>query len=132
VVQEEEEEEPYSPWALEWDDQHPDNLQQEPPIDVMYCGFCLITPSLLFQWQEDIERSEALMYPEETNRAKRCIFYCRMMRELYGHIGKGVHKPLPHCFVQGARELYPNSKAEGVYTRFKRGPDSDGGGSSII
>jgi hypothetical protein len=52
----------------------------------MYWQFCLITPCLFLQWQEDIERLEALLYPEETNRAKQYIFYCRM----YGHLGKGV------------------------------------------
>ena len=127
----EEEEIPYSPPALEWDEQDPDDVQQEPPVDAMYCGFCLITPCLFIQWQEDILRSEAYRDPGETNRAKRFIFYLMISRELFGHLGKGVRKPLPRCFVQGARELYPTSEAEGVYTGFKRGPGGDGGGSSI-
>jgi hypothetical protein len=132
VLQEEEEEEPYSPPALKREERHPNNNQQQPPVDAMYCGFCLITPCLFLQWQKDIERSEAHMDPEETNRLKRFNFYRRMRRELYGHLGKGVCKPLPHCFVQEARELYPNNKAEDVYTGLKRGPGGDGGGSSII
>ena len=127
----EEEEIPYSPPALEWDEQDPDDVQQEPPVDAMYCGFCLITPCLFIQWQEDILRSEAYRDPGETNRAKRFIFYRMISRELFGHLGKGVRKPLPRCFVQGARELYPTSEAEGVYTGFKRGPGGDGGVSSI-
>jgi hypothetical protein len=131
VVQKEEEE-PYYPPVLEWDNQHPDDIQQEPPVDHMYCQLCLITPCLFLQWQEDIERLEALLYPEETNRAKRYIFYRRMTRELYGHLGKGIQKPFPCCFVQGARDLYPNGEAEGVYTRIKCGPGGDGGGSFII
>jgi hypothetical protein len=118
---------------LEWDDQHPDGVQQEPHVDYMYCQFCLISPYLFLQWQEDIESSEALLYPEERNRAKQFIFYRRMTRELYGHLGKGIRKPLPPCFVQWARDLYPNGEAEeGVYTGFKHGPGGDGGGSFNI
>jgi hypothetical protein len=57
MVQEEEEkqhkEEPsYYPPALEWDEQHPSDVQQEPPVDAMYCQYCLITPCLFIQWQE--------------------------------------------------------------------------------
>ncbi len=114
------------PTSPEWDDQDPDDVQQEPPVDPMYCQFCLITPCLFLQWQEEVERDEALMYPAETNKAKRFIFYRRMTRRLYGHLGKGIHKPLPHCFVQGARDLYPNGEAEGVYTGFKQGRDGNG------
>jgi class 3 adenylate cyclase len=126
-----EEEEPYNPPAPEWDEQDPDNIEQEPPVDPLYCQFCLYTPCLFLQWQEDIEQAERLMYPDKTNRAKRFIFYRRMTRELYGHLGKGVRKPLPRCFVQGARDLYPNGEAEDVYTGFKRGPGGDGDESSI-
>jgi hypothetical protein len=118
--------------ALEWDEQHPDNVQQEPPVDVMYCQYCLITPCLFLQWQEEIERTDALLYPEQNNSAKRFMFYRIMTKELYGHLGKGIRKPLPCCFVQGARDLYPNDEAEGTYTGFKPGPSGDGDGSIII
>jgi hypothetical protein len=48
VVQEEKEEEEksYSPPALKWHEQHPNHVQQELPVDAMYCGFCLVTPCL--------------------------------------------------------------------------------------
>jgi hypothetical protein len=58
------------------------------------------------------------MYPEETNRAKRYHMYRRMSQELHGHLGKGTRKPLPGCFVQGLRDLYPEGEALG-YTGFK-------------
>jgi hypothetical protein len=95
MVQEEEEkehkEEPsYYPPALEWYEQHPGDVQQEPPVDVMYCQYCLIIPCLYVKPQKEIERTDALLYPEHNNRAKRLMFYHRMTRELYGHIGKGV------------------------------------------
>jgi hypothetical protein len=50
-----------------------DDVQQEPPVDAIYCGFCLITPCLFLQWQDDIEGSEPHMDPEETNRAKQVV-----------------------------------------------------------
>jgi hypothetical protein len=120
------------PTSPKWDDQDPDDVQQEPPPDAMFCGFCLITPCLMIQWQEDILRSEAHMDPGETNRVKRFNFYRTMTRELYGHLGKGVRKPLPTCFVQGARDLYPNGEAEGAYTGFKRARDGNGDGTDIV
>jgi hypothetical protein len=84
----------------------------------MYCQYCLITPCLFIQWQEEIERTDAQLYPEENKRAKRFRFYRRMTRELYGHLGKGVQKPLPRCFVQGARDLY-------ILTTRQRAPTPD-------
>jgi hypothetical protein len=131
VMTDDEEEEPYSPPALEWDEQDPNEVQQEPPVDPLYCRFCLSTPCLFLQWQEEMEQSERLMYPYKTNRAKRLIFYQRVPRELNGHLGRGARKPLPHCFVQGARDLYPNGVADDVYTGFKRGPGGAGDESSI-
>jgi hypothetical protein len=137
-VEEEEKDQPeeqpsYYPLVLEWDEQGPDDVQQEPPVDVMYCGYCLITPCLFIQWQEEIERTDALLDPGENNRARRFRFYGNMTRELYGHLGKGIQKPLPCCFVQGARDFYPNDEAEGTYyTGFKPGPNGDGNGSNII
>jgi hypothetical protein len=77
------------PTSPKWDDQDPDNVQHEPPVDAMFCGFCLITPCLFMQ--EDILRSEAHMDPGKTNRVKQFNFYQTMTRELYGHLGKGVH-----------------------------------------
>jgi hypothetical protein len=51
-----EEEDPYGdknyPTAPKWDDQDPDNVQQEPPMDQTYCSFCLRTPCLFLQWQD--------------------------------------------------------------------------------
>jgi hypothetical protein len=91
----------YYPPALEWDEQDPDNIQQEPPVDAMYCaGYCLITPCLFIQWQEEIERTDALLDPGENNRVRWFRFYRNMTREIYGHLGKGIGKPLPGCFVQ--------------------------------
>jgi hypothetical protein len=98
----------------------------------MYCGYCFITPCLFIQWQEEIERTEALLDTGENNRVRRFRFYRNMTRELYGHLGKGVQKPLPRCFVQGARNLYPNNTAEGTYTGFKPVLSGDGNGSNII
>jgi hypothetical protein len=121
------------PKSPKWDDQDPDDVQQEPPPDAMFCGFCLITPCLMIQWQEDIERTDAALYdPGENNRVRRFRFYRNMTRELYGHLGKGVRKPLPPCFVQGARDLYPNDEAEGTYTGFKRTREGNGDGSSAV
>jgi hypothetical protein len=57
------------PLVPEWDD--PNDIQQEPPVDPTYCRICLHTPCCLFlQWQDKLETSVNIMYPEETNRAK--------------------------------------------------------------
>jgi hypothetical protein len=137
-VEEEEKNQPeeqpsYYPPPLEWDEQDPDDVQQEPPVDAFFCGYCLITPCLMIQWQEDIERTDAALYdPGENNRVRRFRFYRNMTRELYGHLGKGVRKPLPRCFVQGARDFYPNDEPEGTYTGFKPAPSGNGNGPNII
>jgi hypothetical protein len=118
--------------APEWDDQDPEDVQQEPPVDPTYCRFCLRTPCLFLQWQDELERCVEIMYPEEMNRAKkRYHMYRRMSRELHGHLGEGTHKALPGCFVQGLRDLYPEGKAMG-YTGFKHAGDGNGDGSVII
>jgi hypothetical protein len=66
VVQKEEtdtveEEGPYYPPALEWDNQHPNDVQQEPPVAPTYCHFCLCTPCLFLQWQEELERYKEIL-----------------------------------------------------------------------
>jgi hypothetical protein len=119
------------PTAPEWDDQDPDDVQQEPPIDSTYCHICLQTHCLFLQWQEDLEASVEIMYPEETNRAKRYHMYRRMSRELNGHLGKGNRKPLPGCFTQGLRDLYPEGEGKKC-TGFKHPRDDGNGDGSII
>jgi hypothetical protein len=77
------------PPAPEWDDQDPDNVPQEPPVNRTYCRFCLRMPCLFLQWQDELKRCVEIMHPEETNRAKRYHMYHRMLREFNGHLGKG-------------------------------------------
>jgi hypothetical protein len=110
-----EEDPPPSP---EWDDQDADDVPQEPPVDPTYCRFCLHTPCLFLQWQDELERCVEIMHPDESNKAKRYHMYRRMTREFNGHLGKGSRKPLPDCFVQGLRDLYPE-REQLDYTGFK-------------
>jgi hypothetical protein len=105
------------PTSPKWDDQDPDDVQQEPPPDAMFCGFCLITPCLMIQWQEDILRSEAHMDPGKTNRVKRFNFYQTMTRELYAISARAFVSP---CLPASCKE-------QGTCTRMARlrGPTLD-------
>jgi hypothetical protein len=104
----------------QWDDRPDEDLPQEPPVDPLYCKFCTKTPCVFLEWQEEIERIVEVMYPLEPNKTKRYHMYRRMSRELHGPLGRGCRKPLPHCFVHGFRDLYPDEK----YTGFRDGPSS--------
>jgi hypothetical protein len=112
------------PAPVEWDDRPNEDLPQEPPVDPMYCRLCLKTPCVFLQYQDELERVVEIMYPEESNRTKRYHMYRRMSRELHGPLGKGRRKPLPKCFVQGFRDLYPDEADN--YTGF-RGDHNDEG-----
>ena len=112
------------PPAPEWDDQSESDLPQEHPVHPLYCRFCLKTPCVFLQYQDELERVVEIMYPEETNKVKRYHMYRRMSRELHGPLGKGCRKPLPKCFVQGFRELYPDE--DGKYTGFHYVGNDDG------
>ena len=107
------------PAAPEWDDRPAEDLPQEPPVDLFYCAHCLKTPCVFLQYQDEMERVVEIMCPEETNKVKRYHMYRRMSRELHGPLGKGCCKPLPKCFVQGFRDLYPDE--EDKYTGFRYG-----------
>jgi hypothetical protein len=115
----------------EWDDRPDADLPQQPPVDKMYCGFCLQTPCCFLQYQEELERSVEVLCPAgSTNKAKRYHMYRWLSRELNGHLGKDCRKPLPECFVQGLRNLYPEEDP-GDYKGFSYGTGQDGDGSII-
>jgi hypothetical protein len=90
----------------------------------MYRRFCVKTPCVFLQYQDELERIVEVMYPQEPNNMKGYHMYRRMSNELHVHLGKGVRKPLPMCFVQGFRELYPD--VEDNYTGFRDGPNDEG------
>jgi hypothetical protein len=60
-----EEEGPYGsknyPTAAKGDDQDPNKVQQEPPVDPTYCCFWLHTSCLFLQWQDKLERCVDIM-----------------------------------------------------------------------
>jgi hypothetical protein len=113
----------------DFDDRAAADLPQEPPVDPYYCRFCLNTPCIFLQHQEELERIMEEMHPHATNRTKRFHMYRRMSRELNGPLGKGVRKRLPHCFVQGFRDLYPSE--DDTYTGY-RDARCDGNDGSVI
>jgi hypothetical protein len=52
-------------WAPVWDDRPAEDIPQEPPVDPMYCGYCLKTPCIFLQYhQNELERIVEIMYPE--------------------------------------------------------------------
>ena len=79
------------------------------------CPNCSHSPCSLLQWQDKLERVVDLMAPEVTNKEKRYHMYRHCTRRLHGRLGKGNCKPLPQCFQQGLKELYPSEE----YTGFK-------------
>jgi HD-GYP domain-containing protein (c-di-GMP phosphodiesterase class II) len=107
----------------ECDDRDADDLPEEPPIDWMYCSYCLQTPCVFLQYQDEMERIVEVMYQQESNRTKRYHLYRRMSQELHGPLGKGCRKPLPKCFVQGFRDLYPDEADN--YTGFRDGQNNN-------
>jgi hypothetical protein len=44
------------PPSTKWDDQDPDGVPQEPPVDSTYCRFCLCMLCMFLQWQDELER----------------------------------------------------------------------------
>jgi hypothetical protein len=122
------EEEPEEP---EWDDQDPNDLEQEPPVDPLYCGFCLATPCLFLQWEDELTTCVDILHSEASNKAKRFHMYRHMSRRLHGPMGPGRREPLPGCFVQGLRDLYPQDDPT-TYTGFKHARDGDAGDGTII
>jgi hypothetical protein len=64
------------------------------------------------------------MYPEESNRTKWYHMYRHTSHELHGPLGKGRHRPLLKCFVQGFRDLYPHEADN--YTGFHSDRNDDG------
>jgi hypothetical protein len=61
--------------------------------------------------------------PDLTKKQKRYQLYRHVSRYRHGTLGKGNCKPLPLCFEQGMRDLYPSER----YTVYKSangsGPD---------
>jgi hypothetical protein len=98
--------------------------QEQPPEDEWFCLHCENSPCLFIQWQEELERHFDIMYPEVTNKAKRYhiyrhIFYFFTFKlhawPLFGQGQSKGQKPLPGCFQQGPRDLFPSED----YTGFK-------------
>jgi hypothetical protein len=78
------------------------------------------------QWQEELERIVDTIYPKVTNYEKRFHMYHHMPRQLHGLLGKGNCKPLPGCFEQGLRELFPSEEYMGLKPNpFGSGPHGD-------
>jgi hypothetical protein len=52
--------------------------------------------------------------------------YRHMTRRLHGQLGKGNRRPLPKCFTQGLRELFPSDDYVGFKpSPFESGPRGD-------
>jgi hypothetical protein len=114
------------------EEQVPDDLpreeNQEPPAeDEWFFPVCKNLLCLFLQYQDKLERHVDIMYPEVTNKQKRYhIMYCHMSRRLLGHLGKGKRRPLPECFTQGLRELFPSEDYVGFKpSPFESGPRGD-------
>jgi Zn ribbon nucleic-acid-binding protein len=98
--------------------------EDEPKEDGWLCPQCLESPSQFLQWQEELERIVDCMNPDLSNKQKRYELYQHVTRHRHGTLGKSNRKPLPSCFEQGMRDLYPSSeKYTGYQTAYNSGPD---------
>jgi hypothetical protein len=93
---------------------------QEPPEDMWFCPHCSDSPCEFLQLQQEIERVVNVMDPTISNKSKRNQLYRHMSRRRFGTLGKGNRWPLPSCFEQGIRDLYPSEKNPG----YKKANDS--------
>jgi hypothetical protein len=93
--------------------------EQDPPSDpeeeYWHCIVCLGRPCFFRQWQQEMERIVEILHPETSNKSKRYHMYRHMSRRLHGPMGFRNRKPLPSCFQQGMKELYPSD----TYTGYK-------------
>jgi hypothetical protein len=109
------------------EEQEPNDLsyveeQEPPPEDDWFCPHCSHSPCSFLQWQGELERIMDVMYPEATNKQKRYHMYRHITRKLHGSLGKGNCRPLPWCFGQGMRGLFPLEQ----YTDIKPNPFQSG------
>jgi hypothetical protein len=63
------------------------------------------------------------MNPDLSNKEKRYQLYHHVSCRHHGKLGKGNHRPLPSCFEQGMRDLYPSKKYAGYKSAYNSGPD---------
>jgi hypothetical protein len=82
----------------------------EPTDDRWFCPQCLESPCQFLQWQEELERIVDCVNPDLSNKQRRYKLYRHVTRRRHGTLGKGNRKPLPLCFEQGMRDLYPSKK----------------------
>ena len=97
-------------------------VDQEESPDEWHCPNCQNSPCQFLQWQDELERMVDLMNPEATNNQKCYHMYRHMSRRLHGTLGKGNRRPLPLCFANGVKELYPSD----WYTGYKPNPFESG------
>jgi hypothetical protein len=97
--------------------------EEEPTEDGWFCPHCSESPCQFLQWQEELERIVDCMNPDKSNKQKRFELYGHVTRRRHGTLGKGNRKPLPSCFEQGMRDLYPSEKYTGYQTAYNSGPD---------
>jgi hypothetical protein len=97
----------------------PNNLlcveEQELPENMWCCLQCSEWPCQFLQWQEELERIVNFRNPDLTNKEKRYQLYFHVSCRPHGALCKGNCRPLPSCFEQGMRDLYPFEK----YTGYK-------------
>jgi hypothetical protein len=97
--------------------------EDEPMEDGWFCPQCSELPCQFLQWQEKLKRIVDCMNPDKSNKQKRFKLYRHVIRCRHGTLGKGNRKPLPSCFEQGMRDLYPSEKYTGYQTAYNSGPD---------
>lgn len=86
---------------------------------VKVCKFCECTPCLLDKvYDEMMFVAEGYEDSGFTNKEMRFEMYSFVAKKLWGRLGRGVRKALPHCILSEIHDTFPEKKSS-EYVGFK-------------
>jgi glutaredoxin len=104
-------------------------LEDELSDLVKECDYCKATPCLLSKVYKEMMYVAEEMEDEAENKEIRHAMYCFVSKKLWGRLGRGFRKRIPHCIMSEIHDAYPAKKGT-TYVGFKASNDevvSDGG-----
>jgi hypothetical protein len=102
-----------------------DKKAEEPTDIIKECRFCGKAPCLVHNIYAEMMWVAAGMEDEvEDKKEIRHAIYSLVAKKLFGRLGKGVRKQIPHCIVAEIHEAYPAKNKDG-YIGFKEACDND-------
>jgi hypothetical protein len=90
------------------------------------CKFCGKSPCLLDKvYTEMMYVGEGMADFMADNKEIRHAMYCLVAKKLFGRLGYGVRKQIPHCIIAEIHDAYP-AKKKSDYVGFKEIGEDDG------